>query len=138
MRIVSLGALLSVLLLAACGNDPVAPDPLDGPITGQWVVSGNPSVVIEVGIAAPGTGVLAGCIEVAYDPVARPQDRVRVVMLGSFAHPAVTLAPTADQRQLWSFTGTRQAVDTLVGTGRLEGQSPTTVRLVRVAPAPDC
>lgn len=129
--------------LAACGDDPVTPpdppvDPLVGPITGQWSVLGHGSVLVEVGIYAPGDGTLAGCIAVNYDPVSRPNDRTRVVMAGSRAQNAVQVAPAPGQGALWTFTGSRTANDTITGTGTLSGGSATTVRLARIAPAPDC
>lgn len=131
-------AVFAALFVVACGEDPVVvPDPLAGPLVGRWGGK-HGGAVVEVGVAAPGTALLSGCIAVGYDPVSRPADRVIVRMRGTRAERAVTFAPESGQSSLWTFTGTRQAVDTITGSGSLDGAGTAAVTLVRTSAAPGC
>jgi len=137
MRTSLTAALAACLVLTACGEDPVAPDPLEGPLVGRWSGS-HGGAIVEVGVTAPGTDMLGGCIAVGYDPVSRPLDRVTVRMGGARIGPAVLFAPEPGYDPIWSFTGTRQAVDTIIGSGSLGGGATSPVRLVRVSEIPGC
>lgn len=123
-------ALLTLAFCAACAGSPTAPT-MDSAV-GRWAGVDATGVVVELSVTSDASGVLAGCVAFGFDQEYRPQDRVRVAIVGTVTGHAISLEVPATQAIAWSFDGT------LVGnsmTGTAEGSRLT---LSRAANPPSC